>query len=414
MKHRYGYLGVALVLAFALFAQGFSAASARSTHASKLKGTIVIGQIASLTGGLSIYAQNQVQGFKAGLAYATNGTNKVDNAKLVVKTYTDVPASSTTGANDPSLAVQDAKDAINNDHAQILQCCTSSSSAAAVAPIAAQFKKIMMVAPANADGLTGVNRYTFRTSRMAYQDALTGAAYGMKKFGKSYMTLAQDYVFGHSQVDAWRAVLNQKGATDLGAAWFPFSTGAVDFTPAIQQILSKKPKFVVLICAGTECVALAKALTQSGVFDQTHIVTGLGNISSFPGYGDDGTKIAYLSVYYYKFPKTKANTSLISYLKKHYNRPPDIFDQDSFAAAQQIVAALKKTHSTAPAKMWKALEGQTVQGPKGPYTIRTQDHACLQPMYIARLVGSGTTFTAQRVATLSPKQTAPPIQPHSW
>jgi branched-chain amino acid transport system substrate-binding protein len=64
--------------------------------------------------------------------------------------------------------------------------------------------------------------------------------------------------------------------------------------------------------------------------------------------------------------------------------------------------------------MIKALEGQTVQGPKGPYTIRKQDHACLQPMYIAQLVGSGTTFTAKLVATMSAKQTAPPIQKHNW
>jgi hypothetical protein len=35
-------------------------------------------------------------------------------------------------------------------------------------------------------------------------------------------------------------------------------------------------------------------------------------------------------------------------------------------------------------------------------------------MYVAQLVGSGTSFTAKLIATLSPKQTAPPIQKHNW
>jgi branched-chain amino acid transport system substrate-binding protein len=412
-RTRLARLGLAVaVIVSIVVAQGAIGVSAKSASPI-LKGTIVIGQIASQTGAFSVYAQEQVQGFKAGLAYATNGTNKVDNARLVVKTYTDVPASSSTQLPDPATAVTDAKTALTSDNAQILQCCTSSASALAVAPLAEQYKKILIVAPANSDGLTGINRYTFRTSRMAYQDALTGAAYGVKKFGKNYATMAQDYAFGHSQVTAWRAVLDGKlHANDLGDVFFPLT--ATDYTPYIQQLLSKHAGFVVLICAGTQCTGLAKALDAAGVFDQTHLVTGLGNIASFSGYGDSGTKIDYLSVYYYKFPKTAANAWMVKYIQKNFNRPADIFDQDSFAAAQQLVAALKKTHSTSANKLIAALEGQTVQGPKGPYTIRKQDHACLQPMYIAQLVGSGTSFTAKLVKTLSPKQTAPPIQPHAW
>jgi branched-chain amino acid transport system substrate-binding protein len=410
--NRYAYVLFSLAIALSLLLQGAGGAKAAHTNATKLKGSIVIGQITSETGAFSIYGTEQIEGFKAGLAYATKGTNKVDSAKLVVKTYNDVPASSSAGIPDPATAVTDAKTAITNDHAQILQCCASSASALAVAGVAAQYQKILMVAPAADDTISGVNRYTFRTSRMATQDALTGTKYAVKKFGKGYMTLAQDYAFGHSQVTAWKTQLDKLGATDGGDVYFPLTT--TDFTPYIQQILSKKPNWVFMACAGQQCVALAKALDGAGVFDQTHLFTGLGNIASFPGFGDAGTKIGYMSVYYYKFPKTAANTYLVKYIRQHYNRPADIFDQDSFAAAQQIVAALKKTHSTGSGKMIKALEGQTVQGPKGAYTIRKADHACLQPMYVAQLVGSGTTFTAKLIATLSPKQTAPPIQKHNW
>jgi branched-chain amino acid transport system substrate-binding protein len=62
----------------------------------------------------------------------------------------------------------------------------------------------------------------------------------------------------------------------------------------------------------------------------------------------------------------------------------------------------------------KALEGQTVQGPKGAYTIRKQDHLCMQPMYITKLVDKGGTLTPVLLKTLTPKQAAPSIQAHNW
>ncbi|HLJ68760.1 MAG TPA: substrate-binding domain-containing protein [Chloroflexota bacterium] len=407
---RYSYLAIASVLSLSLFVQGVGGAAAAHPAAAKLSGKIIIGQITSMSGAFSPYGTEQIDGFQAGLHYATGGSMKVDNAKIVVKTYTDVPSSGTLP--DTPTAVTAAKTAIQQDHAQILQCCASSASAIGVATVAAQFKKILMVAPAADDSLAGINRYTFRTSRESTQDALTGAKYAVQKFGKKYVALAQDYAFGHGQVDAWKAQLDKLGATDADSIFFPLT--ATDFTPYIQRILAAKPDWVFLACAGTQCVSLAKALDAQGVLDSTHVMTGLGNIASFGGYGDAGTKLAYISVYYYKFPKTAANKYLVSYIQKHYHRPADIFDQDSFAAAQQIVAALQKTHSTAASKMIKALEGQTVQGPKGPYTIRKQDHVCLQPMYIAALQGSGTTFTAKLLATRSPKQTTPPIQKRNW
>jgi branched-chain amino acid transport system substrate-binding protein len=408
---RRSYVAVALVACLAFLGQGIGGASAmHSQKSGGLTGTITIGQISTLTGAFSFYGQEQEQGFYVGLKYATNGTFKVDKAKLKIKLYSDV--NSTSGLPDPAIATSDAKTAFTSDHVQILQCCTSSGNALAVAQVAAQYKKILMVAPAADDTISGINRYTFRTSREASQDALTGAKYAYQKFGHSYMTLAQDTAFGHSQISAWKGQLDKLHATDQGDVLFPFN--ATDFTPYIQQILSKKPNWLFLACAGTQCTSLGKQLDQQGLLDQVKVMTGLGNIASFPAYGDAGTKIGYMSVYYYKFPKTAANTYMVKQIKKLFNRPADIFDQDAFAAAQQIVAALKKTHSTNSQALIRALEGQTVQGPKGPYTIRKQDHVCLQPMYITKLTGSGTTFTPVLLATRSAKATAPPIQKHNW
>jgi branched-chain amino acid transport system substrate-binding protein len=407
---------VILVVTLSLLALGFNGVAAMHAVRSeqhetlqRLKGKIIIGQITSLTGPFSIYGVMEVQGFRIGLEYATHGTMKVDGARIVVREFSD--ASGPQGLPDPATAVTDAKDAILNDHADILQCCASSASAIAVAHVAAQYKKILMVAPAAADELSGINRYTFRTSREDSQDAITGAAYAMHRFGNTYMGMAQDYAFGHDQVATWTKQLDRLHATNLGDVFFPLT--ATDFTPYIQQVLSKRPKWLFVACAGEQCLGLWKQLNQQGLLDQIHVMTGLPDNKSIQSFDGAGPKMGFMSVYYYTFPHTRANDYLVTQMQKQYHRTADIFDQDAFAAAQQLVAAIKKTHSVSATKLIHALEGQTVNGPKGKYTIRKQDHVCLQPMYIAKLVaGSDNTLKPILLKTKSPKATAPPIQAH--
>ena len=57
------------------------------------------------------------------------------------------------------------------------------------------------------------------------------------------------------------------------------------------------------------------------------------------------------------------------------------------AAALALSAALEKTGGDATGDvMITALEGLTFEGPKGTYSIRPEDHVCLQPMNILKLV----------------------------
>lgn len=402
-------LAPALVLAMLVAQQGGVSAMHPATPAGLPK-VIKIGQITSLTGPYSVYGVMQIDGFRAGLSYATHGTNRVLGSHVRVFQYSDVGGSASLP--DSSVAVSKAKVALEQDHVNIIQCCASSASALAVAQIMPQYKKIMMAAPAADDALSGVNRYTFRTSREDSQDAITGASYAYHKFGSDYMTLAQDYAFGHNQVATWSKQLGRLHAKDLGDIYVPLT--ATDFTPYIQQIQNTHPKWLFVACAGTQCVGLFKQLNDSGLLNQVKVMTGLPNIAAISAFGAAGTKMGFISVYYPTFPHTKANTYLVNYIRKHYHRPADIFDQDAFAAAQQIVAAIQKAKSVSAGKLIKALEGQTVQGPKGAYTIRKQDHVCLQPMYVTRLTMAHGNLVPVLIATKSPHATAPPIQAHNW
>lgn len=369
-----------LVLGVVL-SQGVGAVSASPKVQAHVKGPIKITQITSPTGAYQLYGIMQEQGFKAGLAYATHGTNKVLGAKIQVSIRSDV--NSATTLPDPTIATQQAKAALQGG-ANIIQCCASSVTAAAVAQLMPQYKKIDMVAPAADDSLTGINKYTFRTSREDTQDAMTGAKYAYQKFGKTYMTMAQDFSFGQNQENVWNAQLKHLGAKNVGNILFPLT--ATSFTSYINLVKTTHPKWLFVACAGLQCGGLFNQLKSAGLFKAgIKVMTGLPNVAAIPGFGAAATKMGFMSVYYYTFPHTAANTYLKKYIQSHYKRPADIFDQDSFAAAQQIVAAIQKAKSLNTNKLIKALQGQTVQGPKGAYTIRAKDHVCIQPMYITRL-----------------------------
>ncbi|MDI6100800.1 ABC transporter substrate-binding protein [Actinoplanes sp. NEAU-A12] len=154
-------------------------------------GPLRVGVVHSQSGPLATYGAQYAEGFRAGLAYATEGTGKVGDRAVEV-TYAD-------DAGDPVKAVAAAKDLIGKGFT-VLGGSTSSGVALQVAPLAAENRVLFVSGPAATDGLTGVNRYTFRSGRQSYQDVLAAKPY--LGDGRKVLVFAPDSAFGRSNVDA--------------------------------------------------------------------------------------------------------------------------------------------------------------------------------------------------------------------
>jgi branched-chain amino acid transport system substrate-binding protein len=72
-----------------------------------------------------------------------------------------------------------------------------------------------------------------------------------------------------------------------------------------------------------------------------------------------------------------------------------------------IVHAVEQANGADVEKMISGLEGWTFDAPKGSVTVRAEDHALLQPMFRAKLVGSGTSWKPALVATVPAATTKP-------
>ncbi|WP_404475660.1 substrate-binding domain-containing protein [Microbacterium aerolatum] len=354
---------------------------------------IVAGVITSETGPLAGYGKQYLDAFKAGLDYATDGTNEVDGTKITIEYRDD--------AGDPDTAVTAAKELIG-DGVNVLLGSASSGVALAMAEQAEQNKVLFISGPAAADAVTGINEYTFRSGRQSAQDVATAGTFLDDIDGKTVAVFAQNNAFGQGNVAAVEAILGGQGATVTPVL---VAEDVTEFTPFAQQVLSAQPDLVFVAWAGATSGAMWQAMSQQGVLEDIPVVTGLGDAATFGAYGEASEQINFLNHYFPAAPDNEVNTAMVEAIEAA-GGTPDLFSPDGFNAAIMLVQAVREGKGDVDA-MIAALEGFEFEGPKGTNTVRAEDHALLQDMYQAKLVADGSGFVPELVATVDAADVAP-------
>ena len=358
---------------------------------------ITIGVITSETGALASYGKQYLDGFMAGLDYATDGSNEVNGTKITVDYRDD--------AGDVDTAVGAAKELIG-EGVTILAGSAASGVAAAVAEQAGQNRVLFVSGPAAADALTGINEYTFRSGRQSAQDVATAGTFLGDLSGKTVTVFAQNTAFGQGNEAAVKAILGAKGATVNSVL---VAEDVTEFTPFAQQILTGSPDLVFVAWAGATSGAMWQAMSQQGVLDAVPVVTGLGDAATFGAYGEASEKISFLNYYFPGGPESDVNDAMIE-LVEAAGGTPDLFTPDGFNAAILLVHAIAEGRGDVDA-MVSALEGFTFDGPKGSLTVRAGDHALIQEMYQVKLVAGGDSFVPELVDTVAAEDVAPAEAP---
>lgn len=368
---------------------------------------IKIGLVQGVTGPFEVYAKQVVTGFKLGLEYGTGGKQELLGRKIRVIEEDDQLK--------PDVAKRLVTKLYADDKADLVVATTSSAAALAVLPVAAEFKKVLIVEPAVADSITGEhwNRYIFRTGRNSSHDAIANAL-AVAKPGVSIATIAQDYAFGKDGVAAYKAAVEKLGARVVHEEYTPVQ--ATDFTAPIQKIIGalkdrSGPKYVFVVWAGKGGPfqqLVASRLDKHGIA----LTTG-GNVldvmKQLKAWNLEGTVGG--AYYYYELPKNPVNDWLVKEHQARFKEPPDFFTCGGFAAAMAVVAAIQKAGGTDTEKLIAAMEGLEFMTPKGRMIFRKEDHQALQSMYAVKLVSRPEVpwLVPTLVRELSPQETAPPV-----
>ena len=366
---------------------------------------IKIGILQGLSGPYEIYGKAEVTGFKMGLEFFTNGTNKIigRDVELIIE--------------DTQLKAARAKMLLtklySDDKVDLAIGPTSSGVALAILPVARDFKKVLIVEPAVADAITGAhwNRYIFRTGRNSSQDAISNAV-AVAKPGVNIACIGQDYAFGKDGIAAYKKAAEKLGAKVVHEEYC--DPKGTDFTAPIQRIIEAmkdepKPKYVWVIWAGKG--GPIPQLISAGLDKYGIEIASGGNVLAAlkmmkPLKGMEGS-----IYYYYENPDNSVNDWLVKEHYKRFNEPPDFFTCGGFAAAGAVVTAIKKAGSTDTDKLISAMEGMEFMTPKGKMKFRKEDHQALQVMYAFKLDVKPDVAWAIPVLVkeLSMEETAPPI-----
>ncbi len=340
-------------------------------QAQELKVALITGK----TGALEAYAKETETGFMMGLEYLTNGKMEINGRKLKIIIKDD--------QSKPDIARTLLAEAYGDDKVDLAVGTTSSGAALAMLPVAAEYKKILIVEPAVADAITGDkwNRYIFRTSRNSMQDGLAAAS--TIKGGGSIAFLAQDYAFGRDAVKAAKESLAMVGSKANVVHEEYAAQNTTDFTAAAQRIFEAlknkpEPRILQIVWAGPN--PMSKLAEMKPERFGIALAPG-GNIlpvmKTWKSYaGTQGTIF-----YYYDFPKNKMNDWLVAEHTKRYKAPPDMFTAGGFSAASAVYTALSKAKSSDTEKLIAAMEGMEFETPKGKMNFRKEDHQALQVMY---------------------------------
>ena len=391
MKKTIALATVFLLAALLAFAGGGkeaapgAAAPEGEAAAPRLGAVLKIGQLSMQSGVMALYGQQQHRGFMLGLEYVSGGQKDAAGRFIVAGRPVEVILRDTEG--NPQKGTQLARELIESDGVELLQGPVSSAVAAALTTIAEEQEIILMVDPAASAFITGkyFNPYVFRTSRTNYDDTLVIAKYLVENVGKDFAHIGVDNAFGRGSGEALAYSVGQYGGRVVADIYAPFAT--TDFTPYIQQAISSGAACLFLTWAGTGYVTLFQQLSDLGALEKMQVATGYGDNASFAAvYGSAIDQIG-LNVYHYTVPKNPINDWLVKRHLEDYREPPDLFTAGGMASALALAEALKKTGGDTDAqKMIGALEGLRFEGPKGTYYIRPEDHVCLQPMNILKLV----------------------------
>lgn len=383
----------ALTLAACAPAQGGAGGGTDGGDADAAASEVTVGVITSETGPLAGYGTQYLEAFRAGLDYATDGTNEVDGTTITVDYRDD--------AGNPDTAVNAAKELIGSG-VNILLGSASSGVATALAEQAAQNQVLFISGPAATDAITGINDYTFRSGRQSAQDVATAGTFLDDLSGSTVTVFAQNNAFGQGNQVAVEQILGAEGAE---VETVLVAEDVTEFTPFAQQVLQTDPDLVFVAWAGATSGAMWQAMSQQGVFEEIPVVTGLGDISTFGAYGDASEQISFLNHYFPGANDTDVNAAMIERIEAE-GGTADLFSPDGFNAALMLVQAISEGGDDVDG-MIQALEGFTFEGPKGETTVRASDHALIQEMYQVSLVPGEGGFVPELVDTVDAESVAP-------
>ena len=338
-----------------------------------------IGLVLPMSGPFAAYGKQIENGVKLYLA-VKGDTFAGRRIELIVKD--DSPGT----AGDVSKRL--ATELVVKDKVDILAGFGLTPSAFAVAAVATEGKKPMVVMNAATSAVTTKSNNIIRTSMTLPQNTAPIASWAAKNKIKTVFTLVADYGPGHDAETQFKKTFTAAGGEIVGEVRAPVKNP--DLAPFLQKIKDTKPDAVFLFLPpGSETIAFMKGFNERGLARAGIRLIATGDLlgeDMLEAYGDSA--LGLISAFHYseahKSIENKAYTE--AYYKAYPKDRPNFMSVAGFDGMHLIAEVMKKTNGNSEAeKFIEAAKGMTWVSPRGTISIDPATRDIVQTIYIRKV-----------------------------
>jgi branched-chain amino acid transport system substrate-binding protein len=338
-----------------------------------------IGVVVPMTGPFASHGKQIMNGIR--LYLAQNG-DTMAGRKVQIILKDDTPG--TAG----DMSKRRAQELVIQDNVDILAGFSLTPEAFAVAPLATEAKKPMVVMNAATSSVTTKSGYIVRTSMTLPQVTAPIASWAAKNNIKKVFTIVADYGPGHDAEGQFKKTFTAAGGEIVGEVRVP--VGNPDFAPYLQKVKDTRPDAVFLFVPNGEMgISFMKGFQERGLAQAGIKLISTGDLLDedvLDAIGD--AAIGVINAFHYaeahKSPENEAFTN--AYAKAYPKDRPNFMAVGAYDGMRLIAEALKKTGGNADAdKFIEAVKGLKWTSPRGPVMIDPATRDIVQTVYVRKV-----------------------------
>ncbi len=286
--------------------------------------------------------------------------------------------------NKADIASARAREWFDKQNLDMLIGGTNSSTALAMAAVAAEKKKPFLVVGAGSSALTNAQctpytvHYAYNTIALANG---TGSAV-VREGGKTWFYLTADYAFGHSLEQDTMKVVEKSGGKNLGAVRAPLAT--TDFSSFLLQAQSSGAQVLGLANAGGDFINSVKAAKEFGITNTMKLAGLLVFINDVHALGLENTAGLYLTTAWYWNQDDASRAWSKRFFEKH-NRAPSFLQAGDYSAAKTYLEAVKATGTDDGDAIMKQLKSVKINDMFIKNGYVRKDGLTMHDMYLAQV-----------------------------
>jgi branched-chain amino acid transport system substrate-binding protein len=347
------------------------------------QGVVKLGMVAEFSGPFAQYGQQMLGGMKA---YMKINGDTVAGKKI------EIVQKDTTGPS-PDVAKRLAQELVTRDDVNILVGFGLTPNAMAVAPVATEAKKLMVIMNAATSIITTKSPNIVRVSMTLPQITQPMAVWAAKNGIKKAYTVVADYGPGLDAEKAFAEAFKAAGGEVVGSIHTPLQNP--DFGPFIQRVKDAKPEAIFLFLpAGEQGIAFMKGYQERGLAQAGVKLIATGDIT------DDGVleamgepTLGLITSFHYSAAHNSPENAAFKKAYAEVNGDkvrPNFMAAAGYDGMAVIYEALKKTGgSTDVDKMMTAIKGMKLNSPRGPIMIDPETRDVVQTVYIRKVEKTG-------------------------